>query len=49
LEADQADLLECICSGPFIDAELMRADGIFDDDSAATTRAKDDRQDEFAF
>lgn len=49
LEADQADLLERICSGPLIDAELLRADGVFDDDSAATTRAGDDRQDELAF
>lgn len=49
LESDQADLLERICSGPLIDAELLRADGVFDDDSAATTRAGDDRQDEFAF
>jgi hypothetical protein len=49
LEADQADLLERICSGPLIDAELLRAEGVFDDDSAATTRAGDDRQDEMAF
>ncbi|MEY8827202.1 type ISP restriction/modification enzyme [Sedimentitalea sp. XS_ASV28] len=49
LELDQADLLECICSGPLIDAELLRAEGVFDDDSSATTRAGDDRQDEFAF
>lgn len=49
LEAQQADILERICSGPLIDAELLRADGVFDDDSAATTRAGDDRQDEFAF
>ncbi|NVJ64528.1 MAG: N-6 DNA methylase [Flavobacteriaceae bacterium] len=49
LEADQADLLERICSGPLIDAELLRAEGVFDDDSAAATRAGDDRQDEFAF
>lgn len=49
LEADQADLLERICSGPLIDAELLRAEGVFDDDSAATTRAGDDRQDKLAF
>lgn len=49
LEARQADLLERICTGPLIDAELLRAEGVFDDDSAATTRAGDDRQDEFAF
>jgi len=49
LELDQADLLERICSGPLIDAELLRAEGVFDDDSSATTRAGDDRQDEFAF
>jgi hypothetical protein len=49
MEADQADLLERICSGPLIDAEILRADGVFDDDSAATTRAGDDRQDELAF
>ncbi|KIN73563.1 type ISP restriction/modification enzyme [Sulfitobacter guttiformis] len=49
LEGQQADLLERICSGPLIDAEILRADGVFDDDSAATTRAGDDRQDLFAF
>ena len=49
LEADQADLLERICSGPLIAAELLRADGVFDDNSAATNRPGDDRQDEMAF
>lgn len=43
MEADQADLLERICSGPIIDAELLRADGVFDYEAAAA-RAGDDRQ-----
>jgi len=49
MEADQADLLERICAGPLIDAEILRADGVFDDDSAATSRAGDDRQNEMNF
>ena len=47
LEDRQAALLERICSGPLIEAEILRADGVFDDDSAAATRAGDDRQGEF--
>ncbi|WP_294226203.1 type ISP restriction/modification enzyme [uncultured Shimia sp.] len=49
LEADQADLLERICSGPLIDSEILRADGVFDDDSTATSRPGDDRQNEMVF
>ena len=49
LETEQAALLGAICSGPFIDAEILRAEGVFDDDGAAATRVGDDRQDEFAF
>jgi hypothetical protein len=49
LEPAQADLLERICTGPLIDAEVLRADGVFDDTSAAVSKAGDDRQDEFLF
>lgn len=49
LEPRQADLFERICTGPLIDAEMLRAQGVFDDDSAAITRSGDDRQDEFGF
>lgn len=46
LEPEQATLLDQICSGPLIDAEILRAEGVFDDTSAATSRPGDDRQDE---
>ncbi|MEL6913575.1 MAG: type ISP restriction/modification enzyme [Pseudomonadota bacterium] len=49
LEARQADLLEHICAAHLIDAEILRADGIFDDDSSAVSRPGDDRQDQFSF
>lgn len=49
LETRQADLLERVCSGPLIDAESLRADGIFDDASTVVSRPGDDRQDEFSF
>ncbi|MEM1265534.1 MAG: type ISP restriction/modification enzyme [Pseudomonadota bacterium] len=49
LEERQADLLERVCTGPLIDAEILRADGIFDDDSAAVGRLGDDRQVQFLF
>lgn len=45
----EALLLERICTAPLIDAEFLRAEGVLDDDSSATTRTGDDRQDEFAF
>lgn len=44
METEQADLLNRICSGPLIDSELLRADGVFDDEAAAAARAADDRQ-----
>ena len=49
LEARQADLLERICASPLIDAETLRANGIFDDDSTAVSRPTDDRQNGFSF
>ena len=49
LEPEQAALLAKICSGPLIDAEILRAEGVFDDVSAATSRPGDDRQDEMLF
>ena len=49
LEPAQADLLERICTGPLIDAEVLRVEGVFDDTSVAVSRPGDDRQDEFSF
>ncbi|MGR3373053.1 type ISP restriction/modification enzyme [Pseudooceanicola nanhaiensis] len=49
MEPAQADLLARICAGPLIDSELLRADGIFDDNSPATSREGDDRQGEFLY
>jgi len=49
LEPRQANLLDRICSGPLIDAEVLRAQGVFDDASAAISRSGDDRQEEFLF
>lgn len=49
LEEAQSNLLNRVCSGPLIDAEVLRADGIFDDDGTAPARVEDDRQDEFEF
>jgi hypothetical protein len=49
LEPEQATLLEKVCSGPLIDAEILRAQGVFDDASAATSRPGDGRQDEMVF
>jgi len=49
LEARQADLLERICASPLIDAEILRADGIFDNDNTAVSRPTDDRQNRFSF
>lgn len=46
LEPKQAVLLDKVCSGPLIDAEILRAQGVFDDASAATSRPGDDRQEE---
>lgn len=49
LEPAQTDLLDRICTGPLIDAEVLRAEGVFDDTSAAVSRPGDERQDEFVF
>ncbi|WP_375263553.1 type ISP restriction/modification enzyme [Palleronia sp.] len=49
LEPEQSKLLDKVCSGPLIDAEILRAQGVFDDASAATSRPGDDRQDEMVF
>lgn len=49
LEPRQSDLLDRICTGPLIDAESLRADGIFDAASATVGRPGDERQDEFGF
>ena len=49
LEPEQTILLSKICSGPLIDAEILRADGVFDDTSVPTSRPGDDRQDEMLF
>lgn len=49
LEPKQAALLDKVCSGPLIDAEILRAKGVFDDASAATSRPGDDRQEEMLF
>jgi hypothetical protein len=47
LEPMQAQLLDDICSGALVDADLLRADGVFDDASASAARATDDRQGAF--
>jgi len=49
LEAEQAELLNKVCSGPLIDAEILRAQGVFDDASSITSRPGDDRQNEMVF
>lgn len=49
LEPEQAALLDKVCAGPLIDAEILRAEGVFDDASAATSRPGDDRQEEMLF
>ena len=49
LELLQAGLIEWTSTEPLSDAEVLRARGVFDDDSAAITRPGDDRQYGFAF
>lgn len=49
LEPEHAKLLDKVRSGPLIDAEILRAQGVFDDASDVTSRPEDDRQAEMVF